>query len=129
MREKPIKGQKLYSLNVGNAARRSKGQVLTPVIVTKVGRKYFVCERVEDIGSHRDNGIQYYLNTWRQKTDYSATSLLYENEQDWVNTKEIVSICKYIEDEFDYGRSKSKLSLQVLRSIEVLIKGGLNAEN
>ena len=40
MKTKPVVGQVLYSLNVGNAARNC-GQVLTPVTVVSVGRKYF----------------------------------------------------------------------------------------
>lgn len=38
----PQVGQTLYSLNIGNAARNCE-QKLKPVIVRKVGRKYFEC--------------------------------------------------------------------------------------
>ncbi len=55
---KPAVGQVLYSLNVGNAAR-GRERVLTPVVVIKVGRKYFTC-RPEGKDSWAD--VQYHLS-------------------------------------------------------------------
>ena len=69
---KPIVGQKLYSLNVGNAAR-GRAQFLTEVEVIKVGRKYFSCK---EVGGWQD--FEYRLSDWGQKTNFSATSFLYE---------------------------------------------------
>lgn len=114
--DKPEVGQTLYSLNIGNAARYSK-QKLTPVIVTKVGRKYFLCKQ----GDHRFK-TQYRLDNWYEKTDYTANSKLYLNPQHWEDEREATDICKLIYKTFEYGRNREGVSLGVLREIKRLIE-------
>ena len=114
---KPVVGEALYSLNVGNAAR-SVEQKLTKVIVTKVGRKYFTCIKEEYIGtSFADMGIEYHLDSWWEKTECIASSALYENEQEWVDEVETGKICKKVYEAFEYGKNKKELSLVDLRKI------------
>ena len=81
---KPEVGQTLYSLNINNAARWSE-QKLTPVIVKSVGRKYFTCGPPESNSKYLD--IKYHLDTWREKSDYVASSELYSCVEDFENEK------------------------------------------
>lgn len=111
----PKVGETLYSLNVGNAARRTP-QVLVPVVVTNVGRKYFTVGE-----GHREK--QYYLDDWSEKTNYSATSVLYESEQEWKEEQERTHLMAEIRKTFEYGHSNSRrqLSLAELRDIHKII--------
>uniref|UniRef100_A0A6M3J5B1 Uncharacterized protein n=1 Tax=viral metagenome TaxID=1070528 RepID=A0A6M3J5B1_9ZZZZ len=112
--EKPEVGQILYSLNVGNAARRSE-QNLTPVEVVKVGRKYFTCKPE---GGSRYSETQYHLDDWTEKSDYSVNSVLFTSPQEWEDEKESIQICKKIWKAFEYGKNVEKLSISDLRLIE-----------
>lgn len=116
MKEKPTVGMKLYSLNIGNAARRAK-QELTPVVVTKVGRKYFSCALERD--SYFET--QYHLDTWKEKTDYSANSILYSAPSEWEDEKEINRIADKIRKVFQYLRTPSTLTIEHLRSIDKIL--------
>lgn len=110
-KEKLKVGQTLYSLNVGNAARRVE-QVLTPVTVTKVGRKYFTCTK-----EGRRIGTQYKLSDWSENTEYSSDSCLYENPQEFEDEKERRGIGTSLSELFRYG-AWSALSLDQLRRIK-----------
>ena len=112
--EKPVVGQILYSLNIGNAAR-NREKSLTPVIVKKVGRKYFTCGQ-DGWPEHCDT--QYYIDDWREKTIYSANSTLYENAQDYRDEKEITEICWRLHRAFEYGRNLLGIELADLRKID-----------
>jgi hypothetical protein len=116
---KPKVGDKLFSLNIGNAARRTK-QELTPVIVVKVGRKYFT---VSPIGKeHYEHlAIQYYIDTWKEKTDYSASSVLYETEKEWNDKREISVISTQIHSHFSSGRCHIKISIDDIRKIKSIL--------
>ncbi len=110
-------GQILYSLDSNNAAKHSP-QVLTPVKVTKIGRKYFTT----GFGYLK---CRYYLNDWRKKTDNACSdSKLYESEQAYLDEKEMLRICEKISENFKYGRNWIKLSLDALHKIEWIIKEG-----
>lgn len=112
----PKVGEVLYSLNVGNAARRVE-QKLTPVTVTKVGRKYF-----ETGSGYRPD--RYHISDWRQENGgFSATSCLYESEQAWEDEKESVQIIVKIRDLFN-GFGGPKYSLDQLRRIKTIIEEG-----
>ena len=115
--KKPVVGQKLYSLNVGNASRRTV-QKLTPVIVKKVGRKYFTCSP-----EGFDYRTQYHLDDWSEKSDYSAVSRLYESKQAWEDEKEAAMICKRLHCYFDYGRNRKNLSLETVKKVLEIIEG------
>jgi hypothetical protein len=115
--KKPIVGQTVYSLNIGNAARREE-QKLTPVVVKSVGRKYFVCS--ED--PTRDWGdTQYHLNSGVEKTDFCANSCIYETELEWEEESEAVDICKTLKNCFEYGRNNNNIPLPTLRKINTIL--------
>jgi hypothetical protein len=78
-KKKPSVGDTLFSLNIGNAARNCE-QVLTPVVVTKVGRRYFY---TEEGWSRR----AYHLSDWREKSNYTPNSELYATRQSWEDEK------------------------------------------
>lgn len=112
-RNAPKIGQTLYSLNVGNAARNVE-QKLTPVVVSAVGRKYFTCGKGW-------SETQYYLDTWHEKTDYTARSCLYENEQEWIDDKECSDIESMMRTMFGTFR-RIDLSLDQLRRIKSIVE-------
>lgn len=114
---KPELGQKLFSLNVGNASRGRK-QILTPVIVTKVGNKYFTCERAN---GEWKNPTEYLINGWSEKTDYSANSRLYESEQEWLDEKEYNCLNKLIRESF-VSYAKNDFTIDQLRRIVKIIE-------
>ena len=111
--KKPEVGQKLYSLNVGNAARSCE-QKLTPVIVTKVGRKYFSVKREDDNRGWTE--IQFHLDGWHEKSEYMASSSLYLHPQEWEDQKEKFALMDGLKDTFGtFGRKD--IPLPVLRTI------------
>lgn len=113
MNNKPEVGQIVYSLNITNAARH-KEQVLTPIKVTKIGRKYFTC-------GERWEATQYHLDTWVEKTEYSASSRVYENSTEWEEEKEATDLLQYLKNEF--GRiPRSSVSLPALRTIKGIVE-------
>ena len=120
MKTKPKVGDIFYSLNVGNAARNKK-QKLTPVRVVKVGRKYFYCctNDVENPYEHQLTG--YYVDGWKEKTNYTANSRLYASIKDFEDEKEEAEISKFIYKNFNWGRNKSKISLKTLRAIKKIL--------
>jgi hypothetical protein len=117
MRPKPKVGQTLYSLNVGNAARNTE-QILTPVVVKKVGRKYFTVGKDEFEWSNRE----YFITDWEENSKYAPTSRLYETEQEWLNEKETKDILRLIKDTFNWGTTKP-VSLEKLRAIKKILEG------
>lgn len=134
MKPAPKKGQVLYSLNVGNAARqeiaqamhcietgnaprRGIAQALTPVKVVSVGRKYFTCR--PDGGSEYQD-VKFHLKTWRQVTEYSANYAIYESEQDWLDEKEAARIKSVISGVFGIWSNKD-IPLSELRKIHSIL--------
>lgn len=114
MKPIPKVGQRLFSLNVGNAARRVP-QVLTPVIVTKVGRKYFTVKQDDQYAF----GTEFWIEGWRQRTEYAPDFALYATEQEWKDEKEVSLLLLRIRNAFDYGRGRS-IPLESLRKIAEL---------
>ena len=110
---KPIVGETLYSLNVGNAFRASWNDVqkLTPMIVEKIGRKYFTL-----------GGIQFHLDDWREKTEYCRTHELFETEQEWIDKKESDDILSFLREKIDYCGGSTNLTLIQLREIKSIIE-------
>ena len=111
---KPKVGDIIYSLNVGNAAR-NREQKLTPVTVSKVGRKYFYIK----VGWRM---MKYCLDSWSESCDYSVTTKLYKTEQQWLDESEIGKTCKFIYESFEWSKNKSNLSLDALREIRRIIE-------
>jgi hypothetical protein len=113
---KPNVGDKIFSLNVGNAARNC-GQVLKPVEVLKVGRKYFTAGDP----NWRHSNIQYHIHDWTEKTDYSPVSILYRVEQEYYDEKEAREIVKEISQVFKWNNCPDNISLEDLREIKRII--------
>lgn len=111
---KPKVGQILYRLNIGNNARHVP-QVLTPVIVSKVGRKYFTVRRYD--GPYTAES-EHHIDNWYERTEYSADYALYESEQAWADEKEARAICQHIAEAFRYGDNRRNLSIEVLRDMK-----------
>jgi len=119
-RKPPVIGQTVYSLNVGNALRHGGEQKLTPLIVTAIGRKYFTCHR-EGWTPNGSNGIQFYIENWREKAEVCIDHELYETEQAWLDKKESDGICRDAWMAFEYGHNRRSLTLETLRKIKELI--------
>jgi hypothetical protein len=114
MKPKPKIGQTLYDLNVGNDARNVP-QVLKPVIVTKVGVKYFTCERTDGWKCP----VEYRIKDWKQNTDACVNHKLYETPEEWDCERETKRIKDKLQKLFnDYH---CNIPLDTLRAIEMLI--------
>ncbi len=115
MKRKPILGETLYSLNIGNAFRHGVKQKLTPMVVVSVGRKYFSLKYEDYIP------IEFHIDTWRQKTEFCENHKLYESEQEWLDEKESDEIAQKIWKTFEYGRNTKNIPLPDLRTINEII--------
>jgi len=121
MKPKPVLGQTIYSLNVGNVARNME-QKLTPVVVKKVGRKYFTAG--EPNGSWSDH--EYHIDTWMERCCGSPTSWLYETEQEWLDKKEKQEAIDFVKDRCNHWVIRD-IPLEKLRAIQS-IKAFFKAE-
>ncbi len=111
----PKIGDRLFSLNIGNAARHSK-QELTPVIVTNVGRIYFyACKE----GFYRIVK-KYRLDNWQQYSEYLAESKLYATEQEYQDELETNRLYKEIRSLFE--SKKGTIALDDLKIILEILK-------
>ncbi len=117
MKPKVKVGQTLYRLNTGNGARRAP-QVLLPVVVQKVGRKYFTVAPSSE-GKHW-NTSKHNLDDWCEVTEFVAGWALYETEQEWNDAKEHrLLTCELRRYFSDFG--PMNLPLITLRAIQALI--------
>lgn len=117
-RRKPVKGEILYSLNVNNSAR-NREQVLTPVIVTRIGRKYFTTME----GDNKSwTSCQFYIDTWNEKSNHTANNKLYESKQKYEDEKECNTLFRNVKSYF-YNKyhNNNNLSLDSLRKISNII--------
>lgn len=119
MKRKPILGERLFVLNVGNSARNTP-QILNPVIVSKVGRKYFTVEN--DSEDRCNQPLQFQIADWLQVTEYSADYVLYETEQHHADERESLELARVIRNEFSDSWRAPKQTLETLRKIHTLIK-------
>jgi hypothetical protein len=114
---KPVVGQTMYSLNIGNAARRNE-QKLTPTIVRKVGNKYFSCSTE----IYPDFVTEFTLDTWWEKTGYCKNQRLYASPQEWEDEKERDEIVGYLRKLFDWSANPSRnITLDQLRAIKKML--------
>lgn len=117
--KKPQVGETLYSLNIGNAARRVE-QTLTPMTVLTVGRKYFtVAERDHP---HR-KPVKFDLKTWRQVTEYSADHRLYRDPQEWVDETARATACARLYEAFEARQNRENLPLSTLAHLVEVVEG------
>ena len=118
-REKPEVGQTLYSLPVGNAARR-RVATLTPVTVIKVGRKYFTTAKEQHIDSHWMH-TKYHLDTWVEKTEYCPDSCLYLSHNELADERESIKLTQTISAAFGISSNRKHLRLESLKQIVKII--------
>lgn len=119
MKANPSVGQIVYALNLRSVSRNME-QKLTPMIVTRVGYKFFHCvERDNQKGKH----IPFCIENWKQVTDYTETYRLYETEQEWFDNCEVAKLCNFIRQSFEYGGNTKKLPIESLRAIRDIIEG------
>ncbi len=118
MKTKPVIGQIVYAVNVGNAARHRK-QSITEMTVLKVGRKYFECKEPA-----RHFSQQFSIDGWHQNHGgSSANTELYESPQEWADEKEHYRLSTQLRDLFSrYG--KCPLTLDQLKRITDITKEG-----
>ena len=81
---KPIVGDTLYLVDVGNRARSGRGKQ-RHCTVAKVGRKYFTVEYYS--GAYLFE-VQLRLDTWQENTNYSADYQAYPDMQAWRDEQE-----------------------------------------
>ena len=110
-KRKPVVGERLLSLNIGNSARHA-GQKLTPVIVSKVGRKYFYA-----IKEGYRLETKYHIDSWVESTNFCANSKLYESAEDWNNEKLKSDLLQALFDAFDVYSKKEEYTLEQLKSV------------
>ena len=110
-KRKPVVGERLYSLNVGNSARHVE-QKLTPVIVSKVGRKYFYAGKE---GYRLET--KYHIDSWVESTNFCANSKLYESADDWNNEKLKSDLLQALFDEFGGYSKKKEFTIDQLKSV------------
>lgn len=114
MKPKVHVGMRLFSLAFGRLVKRyDVVPSLTPVTVTKVGRKYFTVS----LDPKSRFGTEHRVEDWSEKTDYTASTVLYESEQQWADEKESCELCGKISNAFHYGRNNKNLNLEKLRLI------------
>jgi hypothetical protein len=117
-REKPVVGQTLYSLNVGNAAR-GRPQKLTPVEVVSVGRKYFT---VHTIGMPDWHTVKYSLEDWSEVSIYIPYTRLYVSEKEYEDDKLHDEMSSMIMRAFDRQYTMKTYSLEDLAAICSILK-------
>jgi len=115
MKPKPKSGQRLFLLNIGNAARRCPS-VLKPATVKSVGRKYFFVS----LDDYSVWTIQFHLDDWRQKTDYSTDYAIYATEQEYADEVEKGKLAAVLRETFSHC-GRTRFSLETLRAVAALI--------
>lgn len=103
---KPILGEELYLVDVGNRARRNMGQQRT-CTVSKIGRKYFTVS-YKSSSDYVWEAV-FTLDEWHEKTDYSAQYSLYESEQEYKDTLEASKWKQAFSKRFQYGGGRNTL--------------------
>ena len=87
-------------------------------MVTYVGRKYF---RVRPEGWLSDSKTRYMNDDWREDTQYTQSTKLYEREKDFENEKEAARLFNKIRGELNWYGAEKRFSLYELREIEAII--------
>ena len=110
MKKKTVEvGQTVYSLPIGNAARRGT-QGLTPHIVTKVGRKYFYYEQYSrDVKISLEDFCEY-------AGEYTSNVKVYLSEQEWSEEKVATKLLEEVRRKIGM-RCTEDLSIEQLNKI------------
>lgn len=115
-RTKPVVGQVVYSLNVGNAARRTP-QKLTPLKVAKVGRKLFYAS---ESGAMDWGATPFCLEDWREKTEYCASHQLYTSEQEYLDERDADVLFRELKDKW-FSVWRTNIPLEKLKAIHQIL--------
>lgn len=115
---RPVLGQTLYALNINNNAR-SQPQELRPVQVLSVGRKYFKAVPVEYI-DRPGMAIEYELNGWRERTQYTPNWRLYASEKEWHDERDGEAMMQDIRRALT-GFGVSRFPVDVIRQVHALL--------
>lgn len=122
MKRRPKVGEIVYSLNIGRAAIYQP-EILTEMVVVKVGWKFFYCQlrSVPTAARYAAPQYRYFLKTWWEAVpNDKATSFLYANPQEWEDAKEFTKTLGQIRQRL-CGRGHPLLPLSVLRQIKGII--------
>ena len=117
MKNKITVGQLVFSLNIGNAAR-NREQKLTPMVITKVGRKYFSARYLDDSSGWSE--IQYYVDSGIEKTNFSANSCIYLSEKEYDDEVMANNLYLNIKNSFSSFRNKKFTLSQLSRINDIL---------
>lgn len=125
---KPSVGETLYMLNVGDRAGGVE-QVLRPVIVIRVGRKYFtVCEPEYEGKDWMHE--RFYIDSWRHDAGgYAPCWALYESAVDFEREKQRADVRKYLSGLFDWNGDWNKLSNEAMVAMKQIAEKELGEEN
>ena len=100
---KPKVGDTLFVVTGQPYGRRKKETGLREV--TKVGSKYFYLD-----------DVQFHIDTWSEKTEYSSYYSVYGNEQEYLDIQELKTRKDIIRKAFDLFE-RNKHTLEQLRSV------------
>lgn len=103
---KPSVGQKIFIINI----QRKEVEFIRDVKVTKVGRKYF--KVIMPWGRE----IEFNIDGWNEKTDYSASYYAFENEQEYQDSLKKSNLWRILRNYFRYNRQNS-VSLKQLEEV------------
>ena len=114
MKKKTVEvGQTVYSLPIGNAARRGT-QELTPHIVTKVGRKYFYYEQYSrDVKISLEDFCEY-------AGEYTSSAKVYLSEQEWADDKVAYKLLEEVQRRLGMRSSKDLTITQLNTILSIL---------
>ena len=112
-------GQTIYSLNIGNLERNVE-QKLTPMIVNKIGRKYF---HASPIGWN-NMSTTFHIEDLKEKSDYMPEHKIYLNELEWEEDKLKQKLNTELKEYFNIY-STSSLSIDAMQKILTIIKDDL----
>lgn len=91
---KPSVGQKIFIIYT----QGRKIEFIRNIEITKVGRKYFKAM----MPWNRE--IEFNINGWNEKTNYSASYYAFENEQEYQDSLKKNNLWRILEDYFRYNR-------------------------
>lgn len=116
--EKPVVGQEITVVESGNRLRyrQDRQPKIFDGTVTKVGRKYFHVEVDTGYKSTRE----FCLETWVEKTNYTADYIAYPDRQEYMDTRERERLETLIRRTFDGYAPKPFTLQQYQKVVEVL---------
>lgn len=119
MNEKLKVGHKGLIKTTGNLIRGNREPEIHECEIIKIGRKYFTISFSEFSFYEK---LQFHIDDFTQKTDYSPDYLFYFDEQHLKDTEEKEKLDYELRKHFSYYK-ESKFSLEQLRAIKKIIEG------